>query len=173
MSQQPGRAVINGLEFAQAGATQRGAFPLGTFARLRDLLASDSGEATYEVRGVRDARDRPSLRLRVQATLQLRCQRCLEALPQVVEADSLLVLAVSQAEIEADQAGPDTGPDAPDLVLGGAEMSLAALVEDELILAVPYAPRHDGCKPIAAGGERRIAAGSSPFAGLKGLLRKH
>src|SRR5690242_13416163 len=107
MSQQRGsaetaRAVIDGFEFAQAGATQRGAFPLGTFARLRDLLASDSGEAVYELGGVRDAHGRASLRLRVKATLQLRCQRCLDAFALDVDSDNLLVLAGSQAEIDAD-----------------------------------------------------------------------
>ena len=41
MSQQP---VIDGFEFASAGATQEGAFPLRDFPRLRDMLASDEGE---------------------------------------------------------------------------------------------------------------------------------
>ena len=52
------------------------------------------------------------------------------------------------------------------------EIAVAALVEDELILAVPYAPRHEDCE--AAGSEAQgVAARASPFAGLKGLLRKH
>jgi uncharacterized protein len=163
------RAVIDGFEFATVGATQQGAFPLGTFGRLRDLLASDSGEAVYEVHGVHDSRGRPSLRLRVKATLQLRCQRCLEALPLEVDTESLLVLAASQAEIDADSSGPDE----PDRVLAGQEMSVAALVEDELILAMPYAPRHEGCEPVAGREAQGIEAHASPFAGLKGLLRKH
>ena len=99
--------------------------------------------------------------------LQLRCQRCLEPLPLEVDTDSLLVLAASQAEIEAD---PET-VDSPDRVVAGHEMPVADLVEDELILAVPYAPRHEDCK---AAQTVRDETKISPFAGLKGLLRnKH
>jgi uncharacterized protein len=163
MSQQ----LIDGFEFAATGAAQQGVLPLGRFPRLRDLLATDAGEAAYAIEGVRDGQGRPSLSVKVKATLQLRCQRCLEPLPLEVDAESLLVLAASQAELEAD---PES-VDAPDRVVAGHEMPVADLVEDELILAVPYAPRHEDCKGAETA---RDEAKVSPFAGLKGLLRnKH
>lgn len=77
MSHQP---VIDGFEFASAGATQHGNLPLKEFSRLRDLLASDAGEVAYEVEGTRDERGQPSLRVSVRGALQLRCQRCLEGM---------------------------------------------------------------------------------------------
>jgi len=161
MSHQP---VIDGFEFASAGAMQQGVLPLSGFVRLRDMLVSDAGDVAYEVKGVRDARGRPSLRLGVQGTLQLRCQRCLEPLPHAVRADALLVLAASQAEIDADPADVQ----APDRVLAGKEMALRDLVEDELILALPYAPRHEGCTPRS---EHSDTGKARPFAGLRGLMR--
>ena len=161
MSHQP---VIDGFEFASAGAMQQGVMPLSGFRRLRDLLASDAGEVAYEVKGLRDARGRPSLRVRVRGTLPLRCQRCLEAMRFEVNGEEMLVLAATQAEIDSDPA--DT--QAPDRVLAGKEMGLRELIEDELILAVPYAPRHEGC---AAGAASRDGKKLSPFAGLRGLLR--
>jgi uncharacterized protein len=161
MSHQP---VIDGFEFASAGATQQGVLPLSGFERLRDMLASDEGEVAYQLKGVRDERGRPGLRLRVDATLQLRCQRCLGPLAFEVEADELLVLAATQAEIDADP----TDVDAPDRVLAAKDMSVADLVEDELILAVPYAPRHDECAPAAREGE---GATARPFAGLRDKLK--
>ena len=92
--QQP---VIDGFEFASAGASKQGAWPLGDFPRLRDMLAADTGEVAYKLDGMRDGRGRPSLRVRVRGTLQLRCQRCLEAMPFEVQADALLVLAETLA----------------------------------------------------------------------------
>ena len=164
MSQQPEhRALIDGLEFAAAGAKQQGALQLSSFPRLRDLLASDAGQAAYAVEGVRDARGRPSLEITVQATLQVRCQRCLEPMPLEVKTESLLVLAATQAEIDADA----DSPDAPDRVVAGKEMPLADLVEDELILALPYAPRHESCRTADG---TRVETKASPFAGLKDLL---
>jgi uncharacterized protein len=164
MSHQP---VIDGFEFASAGATQEGTLPLSSFPRLQDLLVSDAGEAAYALRGVRDGRGRPSLRLTVHATLQLRCQRCLGPFAHEVDADALLVLAASQAEIEAEPATVD----APDRVMAGKEMAVRDLVEDELLLALPYAPRHEDCEARPEGHER---AEGSPFAGLRGMMqRKH
>jgi uncharacterized protein len=163
MSHQP---VIDGFEFASAGATQQGKMAVAEFSRLRDQLASDAGEVAYEVRGLRDERGRPSLLVSVRGTLQLRCQRCLEAMPFEVEEQDLLVLAATQAEIDADPADAQ----APDRVLAGKKMAVRDLVEDELVLALPYAPRHEGCSPSAAAEGQEE---NSPFAVLRGLLRKH
>ncbi|HEY3075615.1 MAG TPA: YceD family protein [Burkholderiales bacterium] len=168
MSHQP---VIDGFEFASAGATQEGKLPLSSFPRLQDVLVSDAGDVTYALGGVRDERGRPSLHLSVRGTLQLRCQRCLGPLSHEVQAEQLLVLAASQAEIDAEPPAVD----APDRVVAAKEMAVRDLVEDELILSLPYAPRHDECeaRPGAteAGSDR---AASSPFAGLRGMMqRKH
>jgi uncharacterized protein len=162
--QQP---VIDGFEFASAGASKEGDWPLADFPRLRDLLASDAGDVHYRIDGVRDERDRPGLRLRVRGTLQLRCQRCLEAMAFAVDTDEVLVLAASLAEIHAEPADAH----AADRVVAGREMPVRDLVEDELILALPYAPRHESCstRPAADADTKQ-----SPFAGLRGLLHgKH
>ncbi|MCD6043003.1 MAG: hypothetical protein K0R40_2606, partial [Burkholderiales bacterium] len=96
MSHQPAhQPVIDGFEFASAGATQQGVWPLRDFPRLRDMLANDDGEVAYEIAGVRDERGRPGLRLQVRGTLVLRCQRCLEPMPFEVKTDETLVLAAS------------------------------------------------------------------------------
>lgn len=165
MSHQP---VINGFEFATAGATQEGTLPLSSFPRLQDVLVSNAGEVAYALHGVRDGRGRPSLQLSVRGTLQLRCQRCLGPLAHHVHAEALLVLAGSQAEIDAEPAGVD----APDRVVAGKEMAVGELVEDELILDLPVAPRHGSCAARIAG--NAPASRSSPFAGLRGMMqRKH
>src|SRR5262249_3459287 len=149
------------------GATQQGVWPLSDFPRLRDMLASERGEVDYLIEGTRDERGRPALRLEVSGTLQLRCQRCLEPMPFEVRADGLLVLAATLQEIHADPADAS----APDRVVAGREMPLRDLIEDELILALPYAPRHESC--VAQEAEGAVNAGS-PFAALKGLMRdKH
>ena len=167
MSHQPAhQPVIDGFEFAAAGATQQGVWPLSDFPRLRDVLASDAGQVAYEIRGVRDEHGRPSLRLKVSGTLALRCQRCLEPMPFEVHTDETLVLAATLAEIHAEPASAS----APDRVVAGKEMALRELIEDELILAVPYAPRHDRCVAVRADDMKS----ASPFAGLRGLMRdKH
>jgi uncharacterized protein len=161
MSHQP---LIDGFEFAAAGATQQGVWAVGDFPRLRDMLASDAGEIRYEIEGVRDSRGRPALRVRVRGALQLRCQRCLEPMRFEVDSDEILVLAATQAEIDAEPADAST----PDRLLAAEAVTVRDLLEDELILALPYAPRHEGCE---VGAEGEGGAKISPFAGLRGMLK--
>jgi uncharacterized protein len=159
--------VIDGFEFASAGASKQGVWSVSGFPRLGDMLAAHDGEVAYEIDGVRDELGRPSLRVRVRGTLQLRCQRCLEAMAYEVQADATLVLAETLAEIHAEPADVQ----AADRVVAGKEMPVRDLIEDELILALPYAPRHESCSARASqdGAEK-----TSPFAGLRGLMRgKH
>lgn len=164
MSHQP--ALIDGFEFAAAGAKQQGVWAVGDFPRLRDMLAIDAGEIRYAIEGVHDAHGRPALRVKVRGALRLRCQRCLEPMAFDVDSDEILVLAATQAEIDAEPVDAD----APDRLLAAPEVSVRDLLEDELILAIPYAPRHEGCETDAeALGDEKI----SPFAGLRGMLRKH
>jgi uncharacterized protein len=81
-----------------------------------------------------------------------------------VNEEEMLVLAATQDEIDADPADTQT----PDRVLAGKTMALRELIEDELILTLPYAPRHEDCSVDAAAGNEE---GLSAFAGLRGLLR--
>jgi len=160
----PHQQVIDGLEFARAEATLRGTWPIADLPRLRDALATDAGSLQYELRGGRDGQGRLALRLTVRGTLQLACQRCLGAMPFAVEIDRELALASSQAEIDSEPleiAGSDW-------ILAAKEMPLRDLLEDELLLEVPVAPRHAQCSAQAV---ERAPARRSPFSALRGLMR--
>jgi len=162
----PHQPVIDGFEFASAGATQQGVWPLSDFPRLRDMLASDAGEVAYRLQGTHDEHGRPALQIHVQGSLQLNCQRCLEPLVFEVDVEDVLVLAATLSEIHAEPADVH----APDRVVAGKQMPVRELIEDELILALPYAPRHEDCAPR---GEAPDEPERSPFASLRGLMRKH
>jgi uncharacterized protein len=159
----PRQPVIDALEFAEAGASLRGDFAAADFARLRDKLAAGCGGVEYELQGCHDTQGRPALQLRMRGSLQLVCQRCLGAVEQPVDIDSQLVLAASQAEIDRE---PLT-PEGPDRVVASRSMPVRELIEDELLLAVPYAPRHARCALQGAAGSDSTR---SPFAGLGALL---
>lgn len=155
--------AIDGFEFARAGSKLSGDWPVSDFARLRDALHSDRGALHYELHGVPEEQGRPALRLRLEGTLQLTCQRCLGTLDYPVRAEASLLLYASEAELGAlpvEAAGPEH-------VIAGREMAVHDLIEDELLLSIPYAPRHEHCAS-RAGAES--AARQRPFAGLRGLL---
>ncbi|HTQ78296.1 MAG TPA: YceD family protein [Burkholderiales bacterium] len=159
----PHQPVIDGLEFARTGGKLQGSWSIAGFARLREMLYSDSGTLRYELEGVPEAQGRPALRLKLEGAMQLVCQRCLGALDFPLRIESLLLLAATQAEIDAEPLEAE----GPERIVAGREMPVQALVEDELLLAIPIAPRHERC---AAGGAQDGQAPRSPFAALRGLM---
>lgn len=105
--------------------------------RLMQLQGSTEG-LEYDLRGGRAGDGKPCLRLSVRGTVTLLCQRCLDPIQVPIAVDAELQLAESAREIsEAD--------DEIDRVLASRNMDVAWLVEDEVILALPIAARHDEC----------------------------
>jgi len=152
-------AVIDSLEFARSGQRMQGTVAVAQLPRLADSLFDTAGELRFALAGVTDARQRPRLELKVEGEINLKCQRCLGpvAYPLAV-ASSLLVLG--------DSAGGETAKIGDlDAVPAGQGVDVQALVEDEVLLAIPISPRHDeGQCSLAVAAPKEH--GASPFAVL-------
>ena len=154
---------IDGFEFVASGATRVGRWPLHDLPRLRPSLADSEGALEYALQGTHDALGRRALRLTLHGVLKLSCQRCLETMALPLDLDTLLVLAATEAELDADA----DDPTAPERVLAGREMPIRELIEEELLLSIPFAPRHEKCGARHGARDERRAL---PFAGLSALL---
>jgi len=156
------RPVIDGLEFARSRSRLGGDWPIADFPRLQGTVQSGT-VLRYELEGVPEEQGRPALRLRVTGTLQLVCPRCLGALEHPLRVDALLLLFDSESDIEA----VSLDAEVPDSIVATKEMAVRDLIEEEVLLAIPYAPRHEGCK---SGTDAAGASGARPFADLRSLL---
>ena len=89
-----------------------------------------------------DAQRRPSVLVRVRAELALQCQRCLDTMIHRVDSETRLV--VVRGPDEAERLADDVEP----LLVEGDRMAPRSLLEDELLLAIPAAPKHrpEDCK---------------------------
>ncbi len=159
------RAVIDSLDFARGGTELRGEVQVAALERLADSLYDRSGNLRYVLVGQTDGRQRLRLRLQVAGTINLKCQRCLGSLPYPVALESGLLLLdgkAGSAEVDIEDL---------DAVAADPEMDVWSLVEDEVLLAQPMAPRHaDGeCRDVVETGQDRA---TSPFAVLAGLKQK-
>lgn len=157
------RPLIDGLEFARAGGRRSGEWPVGDFPRLQSVVQAGQGSLRYELQGIPEEQGKPALRLCVTGTLQLTCQRCLGALEHTLQVDARLLLFGSESEMAA----VPVDAEAPDCIVATREMAVRDLIEEEVLLAIPYAPRHERCEG-RTGAER--GAKSQPFADLRTLL---
>ncbi|WP_322996809.1 YceD family protein [Castellaniella sp.] len=166
---------IDALEFSRAMRVAEGRTVAHEFTRLcQDLPQPQDGEISWQVSGRHDVpTGRMGLGIQAQGQVSLVCQRCLEAMPVLLQVDNVVGLARDQARLDALDALDSSGEGSDiEYVLADQRLDLLALIEDELILVLPYAPRHDVC-PVAVDQADSVAQDkSSPFAVLE-QLRKH
>ncbi|CAG1009107.1 MAG: DUF177 domain-containing protein [Burkholderiales bacterium] len=159
-----GKLDVQGL--ARTGESVVGIVRLADFKRVRDLLADDEGSLGFTVKGGVDERGRPVLAVKLEGSVTLNCQRCLLPFLFDIESETEILLAATEEELGVwDEEEGET-------VLAAAPMDLQELLEDELLLALPYAPRHpEGvCAPGA--GSARTSDETRPFASLAAIKRK-
>ena len=166
MSQQ---IVIDSLAFVQEGGSLTGELALARLPRTHDWLVDTDGSVSYRVEASRGERGQPQLQLSVDGTLALRCQRCLEPMVFPLHFCNALELIADEADLTQEELEDDSR----DYLQAQKELDVVALIEDEIILALPFAPRHESCSPPApspdAGpGDEKV----SPFAALAALKGK-
>ena len=146
-----------------------GRLPLASFTRLRDLLAdAESDDVICSIEFGRDLLEQPFALLRIEAGLPLVCQRTLQRFVWPLEVEQRLGLIRDEAEEAA------LLPDYESLLLeSDGALSPVALVEDELILAIPAIPVAPGSEaierdwPVSSEEETR----ANPFSALAGLKK--
>jgi uncharacterized protein len=159
------KRISDAFAFARDGRVLEGTLPISELERLHDLLVEVVGEVAFRLQGFKGERGEPMLQLEISGVLPLACQRCLNAVPCDLDVDSLLELVPEGAELSEDELEDDTR----DFLPVERELDVAELVEDEILLALPVAPRHEKCGlPGAADAGERI----NPFAALSGLKGK-
>ncbi|NYT23074.1 DUF177 domain-containing protein [Alcaligenaceae bacterium] len=161
-------------DLARLRRTLRGKVALRGLSRLLDgLPAQPDREVDWQLAGETDSLGRRHLTLRAHAVVTLECQRCLGPLDLPLDVENRLQLVETEAELETEEQ-VDDDPDAPDCVAGSAHFDALSLVEDELILALPYVPKHEVCpslpKPLEAA-EDNDTGRPSPFAVLAELKK--
>ena len=157
------RPFIDSIVFTRNGEELHGEIPIAVLPRLSDMLANSEGMLTYTVRGYKED-DRHLLQVMLKGVCHLRCQRCLGELIYPLETTSHLQLLSADKldEVEAD--------DAVDGIEASSHLDVLTLIEDEVLLELPFAPRHPegACKSAIEG----LQQSASPFAVLAGLKKK-
>lgn len=154
-------AAIDGLAFARDAALLGGRLGIESLPRLAQSGCSAS-ILDFVLTGEINERGKPGLKLAVRGSVRLQCQRCLGSLDVPVQVEAHLEFAASEAEIMAAE-------DDIERVVAGREMSVAALVEDEVLLALPMAPKHGQC---GAAVELGANARPSAFEALAALKKR-
>ena len=151
-------------DLASRGAVLTGSVEPASMPRILEVVVEPSASITYRIAFALDAAGRPGMAGRMEGTLPLVCQRCLDRLDWSfdVRFESLLV---------GDEREDTDRRDA--VICPGGRIAVEPVIEDELLLALPGAPVHarGSCEapPVRAAGEATSARPPSPFSILRTL----
>jgi len=162
---------LNFAQKAKIGFELRGKWPIKQLKRLNELLMSDKGELAVELRFDR-AGPIPFIVGHITTDLQLKCQRCMQAVPHNVDLHFKLGMVQNEAQMEK-------LPDEYEPYLIEEENNhLPDMLEDELLLALPLVAMHefdcsDYLQAQASEQQNKVeesAEKENPFSVLKDLL---
>jgi uncharacterized protein len=172
MSRQFNARHLDVMSFAQEGGVLTGHEPVREHPRLLAETQGRGGESlvtwsvSSELRNPLHVAPQVWLHLKAGTTLSLTCQRCLGPVDVPVSVDRLFRFVSDEetAAAEDDQSEEDV------LALSRS-FDVPALVEDELLMEMPLAPRHETCPPVHVvvedeGFEGSSARHENPFAVL-------
>ena len=158
--------VIDAFEFSRSNGHRDGVTPVAEMSRLNKECADKSGEITWAIDGATSKHGYPQLTLSVSGTVQLMCQRCLTPFSYQIDSSTVLMLGTDDAN--ADEIEEIIDDESIDVIVGSRSCDIRDLLEDEALLALPQAPKHEVCPDTSVLDALRDEK-PSPFAGLKSL----
>jgi uncharacterized protein len=159
--------TVDFLKQVERNACFEGVWPVARFERLAEAICTTRGDVAVRLKfGIRAGTQ--CLDGHVEAELVLRCERCLEPVTKTIESDFRFGLVTSEDEAEL-----LPGEFEP-LLVNSTEVSLADLVEDELLLSLPIVARHEeACSELLQKHTKDEDVQQDtykPFAALKDLM---
>jgi len=177
------RPVVDVAMLARRDDSVKGAVALSSFKRLtldlprQPLVDANTaldpdqpGIVWFELSGSSQTGRRDRVWLKLQATVTLTCQRCMGEMPFDVDEQAAFVCFATEDQALA-AAHEEDDPLAPEPLVTQDALDVLDLVQDQLILALPYVPKHDACVPTvtSAGEPIEDEPLESPFKALEGL----
>jgi uncharacterized protein len=177
METAPDIQCVNIPEAAKKHVNWTASLPLNIFERIRSMSLESVGQCTYQaelyMQNNKDHRSQSWLRLSCTAFLTLQCQRCLD--PVILDCSFTSNFRFVANE---DQAAKEDELSDEDILVSSHKFNILELIEDELVLAIPYVPNHNVCTKIIkltaqdAGFDESMEEKKHPFDILKQLKNK-
>ena len=160
------RPLIDSLDFARNGREIAGEVQFAEMPRLLDILENSQGSFRYTIQGGTDSQGTNFLAIRVDGQCSLRCQRCLNKMGYPLRLDTRLFL---RDQTSLDAMGDDD--EEFDSILADKQLNVLELLEEEILLSFPIAPKHElgACQVVV--GENAHGQEKKPFAVLEKMKR--
>jgi uncharacterized protein len=137
---------IDNVDFAKKEQSLSGTVDAAKWKRASEMFEAISGNIHYSITGLVDQKNKPILKLVIYGKITTLCQNCLEKMD--IDVDYHNSIPVYYTESDMDNALFGNESEYSDGVLADAHFDIENFIEDELIMLLPIAPKHDACNTI-------------------------
>ncbi|ASK27037.1 YceD family protein [Neisseria chenwenguii] len=130
-----------------------------------DFFADRKSAVSFTLQGGQDRLHRLFLDLTVKAEMPLVCQRCIKPVPFELNDTCRIFLFADEESLDEAMLADD---ELEGMLLQDV-LDVRSLVEDQILIALPYSPRHEDCGNSALDEVNRDKP--NPFAVLAGLKK--
>ncbi|HFC8541449.1 TPA: YceD family protein [Neisseria lactamica] len=159
--------LIDPKVFAAEGRSLQGGFLLEELderVSSHDYPADKQTRVSFTLQGGRDRLQRLFLDLSVKADMPLVCQRCIAPLPFRLDETARIVLFSDEKDLDEAMLADEE----LEGMLLEKELDVRILVEDQILMSLPFSPRHEDCGGNGTP-EKADRDKPNPFAVLAGL----
>jgi uncharacterized protein len=150
--------------------------PLQQLPRLVDVVLAGSQDVAVTLDFTRSVGGRPMIKGHIRGNVVLECQRCMQ--PVTIPLD--VPVEVALTTFESDERPEQEGLEA--WLVEDERLFIQDFVEDEILLALPLAAKHEQCEPVrkliealpsdvvlteSGQGDSAVITKKNPFAVLK------
>ena len=114
-----------------------GTVPQAELKRLGQAVESIDGDVRAELTFARDLERHLTVNGKINCNVQLLCQRCLQPMPQEVEAE------IHWGIVWSEEQGKSLPKDLDPVIQDGDELNLYEVLEDEILLNLPMVAYHE------------------------------
>lgn len=137
---------IDNVDFAKKQQTTTGNTNASDLKRACEILEELSGNLQYTISGSIDDKNKPVLTVQIYGKITTLCQNCLEKMDISIDCSNVVPIFYTESDMDNALFGDDA--QYADGILADANFDIKNFIEDEIIMSLPIAPKHETCKPI-------------------------
>lgn len=154
--------IIDNLDFANKHQVLNGEIDIENSLRITDNDNPYRGKLKFELHGIREPKNKPFINGRIYGRITALCQICLTEVE--IDISHSFNVQIFNSEEALNLALFDEDHPVADGIVKDPEFNVLEFIEDEIIMSLPLAPKHDKCQF-----ESLKDSEANPFAVLKKL----
>lgn len=138
---------INNVDFAQKGKILSGDTAISQLSRVNQVFEELNGKLYYTISGSMDKKNKPILTVGIYGKMSTLCQNCLKKLNIPINYSNIVPIFYTESDMDNALFGNDSTY--TDGILADVHFNIDNFIEDELIMLLPIAPKHQKCSAVA------------------------